>query len=39
MEGALAELNGRYGGIEGYLLGPAEMDPSVPETLRALLLS
>jgi protein-tyrosine phosphatase len=39
MEGALAELNRRYGGIEGYLTGPAGVDPSVPETLRGLLLS
>jgi protein-tyrosine phosphatase len=39
MEDALAELNRRYGGIEGYLTGPAEVDPSVPETLRDLLLS
>ncbi len=39
MAGALAELERRYGGIEGYLTGPAEVDPSVPETLRGLLLS
>ena len=39
MEGALAELNRRYGGIEGYLVGPAGVDPSVPAVLRSLLLS
>jgi protein-tyrosine phosphatase len=39
MEGALAEVERRYGGIEGYLTGPAEVDPAVPETLRALLLA
>jgi protein-tyrosine phosphatase len=39
MEGALAQLNRRYGGIEGYLVGPAGVDPSVPALLRSLLLS
>jgi protein-tyrosine phosphatase len=39
MQGALVELEGRYGGIDGYLTGPAEADPSVPEALRALLLA
>ncbi len=39
MEAALVELKQRYGGIDGYLTGPAEVDPSVPETLRGLLLT
>lgn len=39
MEAALTELRRRYGGIDGYLTGPAEVDPSVPGALRALLLS
>jgi protein-tyrosine phosphatase len=39
MEAALVELKQRYGGIDGYLTGPAEVDRSVPETLRGLLLT
>ena len=39
MQGALAELGGRYGGIDGYLVGPAGMDASVPDVLCALLLA
>ena len=38
MQSALAELRQRYGGVEGYLTGPAQVDPSVPERLRQLLL-
>jgi protein-tyrosine phosphatase len=38
MESALAELRDRYGGVEGYLTGPARVDASVPERLRQLLL-
>jgi protein-tyrosine phosphatase len=38
MESTLAELHERYGSVEGYLTGPAAVDPSVPETLRRLLL-
>lgn len=39
MQGALVELERRYGGIDGYLTGPAGTDPSVPGALRALLLA
>ncbi len=38
MQAALAELKRRYGGIEGYLTGPAAAEPSVPSDLRRLLL-
>jgi protein-tyrosine phosphatase len=38
MESTLAELHQRYGGVEGYLTGPAEVDPAVPGKLRELLL-
>jgi protein-tyrosine phosphatase len=39
MKSALAETAERYGGINGYLVGPGGMDPSVPEVLRAQLLA
>lgn len=38
MQSALAEVRHRHGGIEGYLTGPAGVDPSVPDRLRRLLL-
>jgi protein-tyrosine phosphatase len=38
MQAALAEIRHRYGGIEGYLTGPAAVAPSVPDALRKLLL-
>jgi protein-tyrosine phosphatase len=38
MQSALEQLGQRYGGVEGYLTGPAEMDPSVPAQLWELLL-
>jgi protein-tyrosine phosphatase len=38
MESTLTEIRRRYGSVEGYLTGPAEVDPSVPERLRQLLL-
>jgi protein-tyrosine phosphatase len=38
MQSALSELTRRYGGIEGYLTGPAAADRSVPGELRRLLL-
>jgi protein-tyrosine phosphatase len=39
MQSALADVAKRYGSIEQYLLGPAAVDPSVPERLRQLLLA
>ena len=38
MESTLAEVRRRYGSVEGYLTGPAAVDPSVPGKLRQLLL-
>jgi protein-tyrosine phosphatase len=38
MQSALGELRERHGGVEGYLTGPGQVDPSVPERLRQLLL-
>ena len=37
MQSALTEIRERYGGIDGYLTGPAAVDPSVPVVLRRLL--
>jgi protein-tyrosine phosphatase len=39
MQDALARIRDRHGGIEGYLTGPASVDPSVPGALRHLLLA
>jgi protein-tyrosine phosphatase len=39
MQCALAQLGARYGGIEGYLTGPAGVDPTVPGALRAQLMA
>jgi protein-tyrosine phosphatase len=39
MESVLAEIRRRYGGVEPYLVGPAGIDPSVPERLRQSLLT
>jgi protein-tyrosine phosphatase len=38
LQSALTELRHRYGGIEGYLTGPAGADGSVPDALREQLL-
>jgi protein-tyrosine phosphatase len=38
MRATLSELRRRYGGIEGYLAGPAAVDPTVVDSLRRLLL-
>jgi hypothetical protein len=38
MQDALARIRERHGGVEGYLTGPAGVDPSVPGSLRRLLL-
>jgi protein-tyrosine phosphatase len=38
MQSALAEIRERYGDVEGYLTGPAQVDRSIPERLRRLLL-
>lgn len=39
MESALTEIRQRYGGVDGYLVGPAGVDSSVPEALRQQLLT
>ncbi len=38
MQSTLAEMERRYGGIRGYLTGPAQVDASVPAALRDALL-
>jgi protein-tyrosine phosphatase len=38
MQSTLAEMDRRYGGINGYLTGPADLDPPVIDALRARLL-
>jgi protein-tyrosine phosphatase len=38
MQDALARIREHHGGVEGYLTGPAAVDPSVPGSLRRLLL-
>jgi hypothetical protein len=38
MQAALAEIRHRYGGVEGYLTGPAGVASTVPDALRKLLL-
>ena len=39
MQSALADIRQDYGGVEQYLIGPAAVDPSVPDDLRQLLLT
>jgi protein-tyrosine phosphatase len=39
MQSALADVRQRYGSVEAYLLGPAAVDPGVPDRLRQLLLT
>jgi protein-tyrosine phosphatase len=39
MQSALAQIRDRHGGIDGYLTGPAAVDPTVPDALRRLLLA
>jgi protein-tyrosine phosphatase len=38
MQAALARIRDRHGGIDGYLTGPAAVDPALPDALRRLLL-
>jgi protein-tyrosine phosphatase len=39
MQSVLADIRQNYGDVEQYLIGPAALDPSVPDRLRRLLLT